>query len=398
VRVAEIPFAGQAGIVAGLLVSVGRRSMFAMRYCAAILLGLLCFTAISCDTKPPPPPATPSTEVARLPLVELKSQGAPTVISIAPNASRIALRVRSGDAMNPQDTLKLYDATNKQWEEPSLPVPEGEKLVAVHFSPDGRFQLGIFVSSHPYRDLRVFRTQDVGEMFAAQTDMHGLAAVTFSPDGKWMLHPTPPDKNGRFAFAVVNVTSGAPRATLNVDMRMLSRGAFRNVAFTPDSNFVFGHQVDHLLVWNASSGQLVTEWQWVGIGDVATMGCTPDSQIVRALMQEGTIATIELPAGNNVRTGRLGVPPVPANQPRHVPFEQPWAFRRAAFSSDGTSVLLDAGGQIDVFDLQTGRFARIFTLPAGTTQVDFAPRQGDLVPVQVRGAEGDSIAILRLPR
>jgi hypothetical protein len=369
-----------------------------MRYSVAILLGLMCVAVISCDTTPPPPPATPSTEVARLPLAELKSPGAPAVISIAPDASRVALRVRTGDAINPEDALKLYDATNKQWEEPSFPIPEGQKLVALHFSPDGRYQIGLSLTSHPYREIRVFRRQDMGEMFAAHTDMNGLAPITFSPDGKWMLHPTPPDKNGRFALAVVNVTSGAPRATLNVDMRMLSRGAFRNVAFTPDSNFVFGHQVDHLLVWNASTGQLVTEWQWVGVGDVATMGCTPDSQIVRALMQEGTIATIELPAGNNVRTGRLDVPPVPPNQPRHIPFEQPWAFRRAAFSSDGTSVLRDAGGQIDVFDLQTGRFARTFTLPAGTTQVDFAPRQGDLVPVQVRAPDGDSIAIVRLPR
>jgi len=363
-----------------------------------VVLGMLCGAGISCDTAPPTPPATPTTELARAPLAAFGTAGTPTVISIAPDASRLALRLRAGGLLDPQDTLKLYDAAKKQWDDPSLPVPPDEKLVGMHFSPDGRFQIGVSVTAHPYRNLRVFRTQDLGEMFAVQTDINGIAPITFSADGRWMLHPTPPDKNGRFALAVVNVTSGAPRATLNIDMRALSRGVFKNVAFTPDGNFIYARQVDHLLVWNATSGQRVTEWQWVGFGDVTTMGCTPDSQIVRALMQEGTIATIELPAGSNVRTSRLDVPSIPSNQPRHVPFEQPWSFQRAMFSSDGTSVLRDAGGRIDVFDLQTGRFSRVFSLPAGATQVDFAPRQGNLVPVQVRGADGgSSIAIVRLP-
>jgi len=372
--------------------------MSCMKCNVAILLGLVCVGVISCDTAPQAPPATPSTEVARASLAELKSQATPSVISIAPDASRVSVRIRSGDVVNAQDTLKLYNAATKQWEEPSLPVPVGEKLVAVQFSPDGRFQVGIFVGSRPSRELRVFRTQDMGEMFATHTDMNGLAPITFSPDGKSILHPMPPDEKGRFALAVVNIVSGAPRAMLNIEGRMLSRGAFRNVAFTPDGNFVYGHQVDHLLVWNVGTGKLVTEWNWVGYGDVTTMGCTPDSLIIRALMQEGTVASIELPAASNVRTSRLDVPPVSGNQPKHVPFEQPWSFSRAAFSSDGSSLLRDAGARIDVFDLQTGKFSRIFSLPTGSTQVNFGVRQGELVPVYVREPGGDSVAIINLPR
>src|SRR4029078_2342637 len=100
------------------------------------------------------------------------------------------------------------------------------------------------------------------------------------------------------------------------------------------------------------------------------------------------IANIDLPAANNVRTTRLDVPPVQKNQPPHIAFETAWSFNRAAFASDGSSVLRDASGRIDVFDLQTGKFSRIIALPSGAAQVNFTVRQGDFVPVQVQGGGG----------
>jgi hypothetical protein len=295
------------------------------------------------------------------------------------------------------ELLKIYNTTSKQWERAAVPVPENQKLVALHFSPDGRFQVGLFIGSQPHRDLRVFRMQDQGEMFATRTDLHGLAPITFSLDGKSLLFPTPPDEKGRFALTVVNVVSGAPRATFTIDLRAISRGVFRHMAFTPDGNFVYGHQADHLFIWNVATGQLATEWNWLGVGDIATMGCTSDSRTIRALMEDGTIASIDLPAANNVRTGRLNVPPVPKNQPRHIKFETAWSFNRAAFTSDGASVLRDATGQLDVFDMQTGGFTRTMTLPPGAGQVNFDVRQGDLLPVHIQaGSGGSAVSIIRL--
>ena len=301
-----------------------------------------------------------------------------------------------GDVSTATELLKIYNTTNKQWERAAVPVPENQKLVALHFSPDGRFQVGLFIGSQPHRDLRVFRMQDQGEMFATKTDLHGLAPITFSPDGKSLLFPTPPDEKGRFAITVVNIVSGAPRATFPIDLRTISQGVFRHMAFTPDGNFVYGHQADHLFVWNVATGQLATEWNWLRIGDIAAMGCTPDSRTIRALMEDGTIASIDLPAASNVRTGRLNVPPVPKNQPPHIAFETSWSFNRAAFTQDGASVLRDAVGRLDVFDMQSGNFARTMTLPSGAGQVDFTARQGDLVPVHVRAPGGDSVAIVRV--
>jgi hypothetical protein len=233
-------------------------------------------------------------------------------------------------------------------------------------------------------------------MFATRTDLHGLAPITFSPDGKSILFPTPPDEKGHFALAVVNVVSGAPRATFPIDLRAISQGVFRHVAFTPDGSFVYGHQAKHLFVWNVATGQVTTEWNWLGVGDIATMGCTPDSHVIRALMEDGTIASVDLPAANNVRTGRLNVPAVSKNQPPHIKFETSWSFNRAAFTTDGFSVVRDAIGQLHVFDIQSGGFARAITLPSGAGPVDFTARQGDLVPVSVRAPGSESIAIVRL--
>jgi WD40 repeat protein len=378
-----------------------------------ILLGLCCAgLALSCDTTPPAPPSTAAAEVARIPLAEISGQLPTGVISIAPDGKRIAVRVRTkngsssssggagdlADPFNPTDAPRIYDVAQKQLEAPSLPVPAHEELVAVHFSPDGRFIVGLYIGSRPHRELRVFRTQDLGEMFATQTDLHGLAPITFSPDGKSLAFPTPPDEKGRFALMVVNVVSGAPRATLPIEFRAISRGVFRGMAFTPDGNYVYGHQAKHIFIWNVASGTVVTEWNWMKIGDVAAMGCTPDSSNVRAVMEDGTIANIDLPAANNVRTTRLDVPPVPNNQPPHVAFQTAWSFNRAAFATDGGSVLRDAGGRIDVFELQTGKFSRIIALPSGAAQVNVAVRQGDFVPVQVQDAAGGAIVIVQLPK
>jgi hypothetical protein len=208
----------------------------------------------------------------------------------------------------------------------------------------------------------------------------------------------PPDENGRFALAVVNVVSGVRRATLPIEMRAISRGVFRGMGFTPDGNHVYGHQAKNIFVWNVASGSLVTEWNWMKTGDIAAMGSTPDGSNVRAVMEDGTIANIDLPAANNVRTTRLDVPPVPPNQPPHIAFQTEWSFNRAAFASDGASVLRDANGRIDAFDLQSGKFARIIALPTGAAQVNFTVRQGDFVPVHVQAAGGGSIAIVQLPK
>ena len=380
-----------------------------MKIVAGLLMSVTCLAALaSCDTPPPAPPSTPAQEVARVPIPGGSSTGMPGVMSISPDGTRVAMRARissgGGNAANAQsaqsaavETVAIYNTATKQFEQPTLPTAPNQQLVAVHFSPDGRFQLGVFLGSRPYRELRVFRMQDTGEMFTAQTDMHGLAPITFSPDGKWLLHPAPPDETGRFALHVISVVSGAPRATLPVDVRAIARGAFRNVGFTPDGNFVYAHQVDHLLVWNATSGKLMIEWQWIGYGDMTTMGATPDSSMIRALMQDGSIATIDLPAANNVRTERLDLPAVSPNHPRHVPFDLPWSFSRAAFAADGTSVLRDAGGRIDVFDLASGRFSRTIALPPDAAQVNFNARHGGFVPVWVRSAGGDVISIIRMP-
>ena len=377
-----------------------------MKIVAGLLMSVACLAAVvSCDTPPPAPPSTPAQEVARVPIPGGSSTGMPGVMSISPDGTRVAMRARissgAGDAANAQsaavETVAIYNAATKQFEQPTLPVPPNQQLVAVHFSPDGRFQLGVTLGARPYREIRVFRTQDMGEMFTAQTDMHGLAPITFSPDGKWLLHPAPPDDKGRFALHVINIVSGAPRAALAVELRTITRGGFRNVGFTPDGNFVYAHQTDHLLVWSANDGKLMTEWQWLGYGDVTTMAAAPDNSAIRALMQDGSIATIDLPAANNVRTSRLDVPAVPNNHPRHVPFDLPWSFTRAAFSPDGTSVLRDGGGRIDVFDLASGRFTRVLALPPDAAQVNFAARHGPFVPVWLRSAGGDAISIIRMP-
>ena len=384
---------------------------------AGLLSSVACLLAVaSCDDAPPPaPPSTPAQEVARVPIVGTSSRGMPGVISISPDGTRVALPARvatgggaggGGHAAAPQsahpaaiDNVAIYNAATRQFEQPALPVPPNQQLVAVHFSPDGRFELGVFVGGRPYREIRVFRAQDMGEMFVAQTDMTGLAPITFSPDGKWLLHAAPPDAKGQFALRVINVVSGAPRATIAVEMRTIARGAFRNAGFSPDGNFAYAHQADHLFVWNANDGKLMTEWQWLGYGDVTTMGAAPDNSAIRALMQDGTIATIDLPAANNVRPSRLDVPAVPGNHPRHVPFDLPWSFSRAAFAPDGASVLRDGGGRIDVFDLASGgRFTRAFALPPNAAQVNFAARHGPFVPVWLRGAGGEAIAIVRLPQ
>ena len=78
-----------------------------------------------------------------------------------------------------------------------------------------------------------------------------------------------------------------------------------------------------------------------------------------------------------------------------VPFNRPWSFKRAAFAPDGASVLSDAGGKIHIYDVQTGKLSRVLTLPAKAAQVDFLPRQGDLVPVYM---QDKSIAIVRIPK
>src|SRR5688500_6590355 len=125
------------------------------------VLVVCAFAAVSCDTSSPARRSTPTPaqEVARVPLPPNRQHVVPIVMSISPDGTRISRRGASGDATAlPGASVAaamptIYNAATKQFEQPTLPVPPNEKLVAVHFSPDGLFQVGVYVGARAYREL-----------------------------------------------------------------------------------------------------------------------------------------------------------------------------------------------------------------------------------------------------
>jgi hypothetical protein len=387
--------------VAGLLFFRGRRFMRVMNRSVCMVLGLMLAAMVSCDSEPPPPPATAVTEVARIAL----AGAAPQVLAISPTGSRVTVRLRgsgggggSGSGGDAKESVQVLDLETQQWVESANPATVDERLDAVTYSPDGRYEARLFLLPRLHRAMRVHRLPDAHECFALETNGHALTPVAFAADSKSFLRPDPPARGKPFAFVIVDPDTGSIRATLQLNPQLLAQGVFHRIAFTPDGKWVFAHQDAQVVIWNVATGQVAGEWRWPGTGAVAAIGCTPDSRIVRALMQEGTVADMQLLSTPlKASVNRLSVPKLDPKEPRRIPFDKPWSFIRATFSPDAARVLRDAGDRIDVYDVQSGALTQVFTLPAGATQVNFEARQRDLVPVSVQQEGGHAVAIVRLP-
>jgi WD40 repeat protein len=308
----------------------------------------------------------------------------------------VALSVRTGTVDDLKDGLRLYETATKQWVEPGVKVPADEEVQSLVFSPDGKWQLTYSLGPGVQRALRMYHAADMRQCFSVKSDGYGLSPTAYSDDGKLLVRPEPPERNKPFCFVVVDAETGAVRSTLHIKPELLAFGEFHRIAFTADGKWVYSNQDDRVLVWDVATGQIVTYWVWTGTGAVAAIGSTADSRFIRALMQEGSIASFDVSvAPQKAAVNRLDVPTVDPKAPRMVPFYKPWSFNRAAFSSDGMSVLRDSGGKIDVYDLPAGKLSREFTLPANAAGVQFSAAQADLVPVHMKD---NSIAVVRIPR
>jgi hypothetical protein len=229
-----------------------------------------------------------------------------------------------------------------------------------------------------------------------KTDGYGLSPTAFSADGKLFVRPEPPERDKPFSFVVVNPETGAIRSTLRVEPELLASGEFHRLAFTADGKWVYGNQDTRVLIWDVARGQVVTAGEWAGTGAVAALGSTPDGRLVRALMQEGSIASFDVSVTPpRAAVSRLDVPAVDPKELRMIPFDKPWSFNRAVFSSDAGRVLSDAGGKINQYDVRSGKLSRALTLPANAAAVQFSAAQGDLVPVHMNDK---SVAVVRIPR
>lgn len=366
-----------------------------MKHRLSILFVSLMVGASSCFGEVSGPvPTVPGTEFAKVP--PAVPQRWANVLSVSPNASQVALDIRSGGDGEMTQELKLYDTVAKKWVDPQFTVPADEKLLSLHFSPDGQWQLAHFLRPRLERAFRVYRVPEMREVTSIQTAGYELSPAGFSADGSLLVRPSAQEEDQPFSFVVVDLSTATLQSTLQIDSKMLSHGMFHRIAFTPDRKWVYSHQGDRVLIWNVTSGQMVTYWTWTGTGVVTAMGSTPDGRFIRALMEEGSVASFDTsttPLGQQV--SRLDVPPVSPKEGRSQPFVKPWSFNRADFSADAASVMRDAGGKIDEYDLQSGKLVRTITLPAGAEKVDFRARHGELVPVHLRNG---SLAIVELPK
>jgi WD40 repeat protein len=366
-----------------------------MKHRLSILFVSLMVGASTCSGEVAGPvPTVPGAEVAQVP--PAVPQRWANVLSVSPNASQVALDIRSGGDGEMTQELKLYDTVAKKWVDPQFTVPADEKLMSLLFSPDGQWQLAHFLRPRLERSFRVYRVRDMREVIAIHTEGHEISPAAFSADGSLLVRPAPREGDKPFRFVVVDLATATVQSTLQIDLKLLSHGMFHRIAFTPDRKWVYSHQDDRVLIWNVASGQMATYWTWTGTGTVAAMGSTPDGRFIRALMAEGSVASFDTsttPLGQQV--SRLDVPPVNPKEGRIQPFVKPWSFNQADFSTDAASVMRDAGGKIDVYDLQSGKLVRTITLPAGVEKVDFKARHGELVPVHLRNG---SLAIVELPK
>jgi hypothetical protein len=351
----------------------------------------------SLGAEAPTVPQTACVEIARVPTNELHSQSPPWGLSFWPNTSLVALTARLGEYPDVRDTVKIYDTKVGKWIEPTIPLGSTETLTGVTFAPNGAFLAAFIEQPRMRRALRVYSAPEIRECFAVSTEGYSLGPVTFSDDGKKMVRPAPREGRRPFSYVILDPHTGIEQRRLTIDEDVLQFGAVGEMGFTPDAEYVYAHQDDRVLVWATSSGNLIINWQWSGTGAIAELGCTPDSKIIRALIQEGSVASFDVRDPGNAKIARLDVPPVPPNEPRMIPFERSWSFRRAAFTSNGASVLRDAGGKIEMYDLDTGKMVRLFTLPPGAVTAELTRMRNNICPVYIRSALGYAISLVRLP-
>lgn len=323
-------------------------------------------------------------EEAHIPISELQS---PTriVVGIAADGSKVAVRTQLGSPGQEKSAVKLYDTVGKRWIDHELTVGAQDGIEWFNYSPDGRFIASV-IEREGDLTLRVVNASDMTECFSMSGDAVRPFPAIFSADDSKLLH----------SFNVVNPATGA----LIRRLRLPEGKSFqeRDMAFTPDGRFVYVACDTGVLIWDAAVGKILIDWDWNGTGGIAAMGASLDGSVVRALMEEGSIATFDPTRPKSIKVTRLDVPTADRNEPHQVPLMKDWTFNEAAFTPDASRVLRFSGQQIDVFDVANGELLQHVTLPAGTHEVffDFLPM--GVIAAYTRANSVDNVVLVRLPK
>lgn len=349
------------------------RVIFAI--CALLLVGA------ACDK---PKKTEASIEVAHIPISELQPP-TPLIVGISSNSSRVAVKTQTGPIGQEKPSIRLYDIARKEWIDHGLSAGAGEGIEWFNYSPDGRF-LATLIDKDGHLTLRVFNASDLTESFSVSGEVLRPFPAVFSADGSKVLH----------SFNILSSTNGA----LIRRLRLPEGKSFqeRNMTFTPDGRFVYVPTDTGVLIWDATVGKILVDWEWDGTGGVAAMGASLDGSMVRALMDEGSIATFDPTRPKNVKISRLDVPKPSPNEPKQVPLMKDWTFNEAAFTADAARVIRFHGQQLDLFDVANGKLLRNISLPAGTNEVffDFIPM--GVIAAYTRVNNLDAVVLVQAPK
>lgn len=294
-------------------------------------------------------------------------------------------------AFSPHGEWLATDASNQiqlwrtdTWElAHRLPLPEGDKVLVLKFSPDGKWLAGISFSN---------RVQEVVVWQVSQwTVVHRLrggrfqsfwSALDFSPDGKALAIG---DANQR--LQVVDLASG----TTKFSIPQAHSEGITALAWSPEGSIIAsgsGFSGGTIQLWNAASGKPLdgleghTSWicelvfsvdgrrlysasgdQTIRIWDVAQRRClailrgsghevyglalSPDGKRLASACKDGTVAFWS------------ALPHPEEQQPRRIALGR---YGRPAFAPDGRVLAVPCKGTVSLFDLAT--LAEIERLPA----------------------------------
>jgi WD40 repeat protein len=253
----------------------------------------------------------------------------------------LSYRVTNLPAQSPYELTVWEVSTGEiQWRQ-VIKTPIAIKLRRAAISPDGQL---IALSIHNF-GFRVLGISDGSERFLRGTNDTRVRALTFSPDGTFLLSASGP---GSMPIQVWNVATGECVRTLEGHRSYVS-----DIQFTSDGK--------HLI--SSSSDQTICLWDWregrpVAIlrghlDEVDGLSVSPDGRTFASRCRDGSIFLWPLYPSTRPPAYRTLMVDVP-NLRRRPP----------VFTSDSKSIIaVDPNGQLAQWDVATLRQTRLWRTP-----------------------------------